>query len=139
MFTAGVTSVMTIKHLQGRVHDVNDLASVRVGAVAGTSTEDTLTRLKITYRKFITPEDGLNALRRHSLDAFVYDKPLLSWIIRQRFSSSIELIDTSFDAQEYAFALPTNSPLRKNVNIAVLDTLRSAWWEQSTFQYFGSR
>lgn len=29
------------------------------------------------------------ALREHALDAFVYDKPLLAWIIRQRYSHCI--------------------------------------------------
>ena len=113
VFTASVTSVLTIKHLQGTVHEVGDLSTVRVGAVAGTSTEDTLSRLRIGYRKFATPEDGIKALRAHSIDAFVYDKPLLAWIIRQNFSSSIELIDTTFDPQEYAFAMPRQQPAQK--------------------------
>jgi len=139
VFTASITSTLTIKHLQGSVHEVSDLSSVRVGAVAGTSTEDTLSRLRINYRTFAAPEDGIKALRAHSLDAFVYDKPLLSWIIRQNYSSSIELIDTTFDPQEYAFAMPSNSPLRSAVNIAVLDAIHSDWWEQTTFRYLGSR
>jgi len=42
VFTASVTSVLTIKHLQGAVHGMNDLSDVDVGAVAGTSTEETL-------------------------------------------------------------------------------------------------
>jgi polar amino acid transport system substrate-binding protein len=139
IFTASITSVLTIRHLQGSVHEVADLSSVRVGAVAGTSTEDTLSRFRITYRKFATPEDGLKALREHSLDAFVYDKPLLAWIIRQRYSSSIELIDATFASQEYAFALPTGRPLRKAANVTILDAIQSDWWEQTTFRYLGSR
>jgi polar amino acid transport system substrate-binding protein len=139
VFTASVTSVLTIKHLQGTVHEVGDLSSVRVGAVAGTSTEDTLSRLRINYQKFATPDDGLKALRAHSIDAFVYDKPLLAWIIRQSFSSSVELIDATFDPQEYAFALPGDSPVRKAVNVAVLEAIRSDWWEQTTFRYLGAR
>ena len=113
VFTASVTSVLTIKHLQGTVHEVGDLSTVRVGAVAGTSTEDTLSRLRIDYRKFAAPDDGIKALRTHSIDAFVYDKPLLAWIIRQNFSSSIELIDTTFDPQEYAFAMPEQQSAQK--------------------------
>lgn len=139
VFTASITSVLTIKHLQGAVHEVSDLSSVRVGAVAGTSTEDTLSRLRISYRAFATPEDGLKALRSHAIDAFVYDRPLLSWIIRQDFSSSVELVDTTFDDQEYGFALPINSPLRKSLNVAVLDALQTDWWKQTTFSYLGSR
>jgi polar amino acid transport system substrate-binding protein len=139
VFTASVTSTLTIKHLLGTVHEVNDLSSVHVGAVAGTSTEDTLTRLRISYRKFATPEDGLKALRAHSIDAFVYDKPLLAWIIRQRFASSVELIDTTFDSQEYAFVLPRNSALRRSLSISILEEIHSEWWDQTTFRYLGTR
>jgi len=139
IFTASITSVLTIRHLQGSVHEVADLSSVRVGAVAGTSTEDTLSRFRISYQKFAAPADGLKALRAHSLDAFVYDKPLLAWIIRGGFSSSIELIDATFATQDYAFAMPANRPLRKAVNVAILDAIQSDWWEQTTFRYLGSR
>ncbi|MGB6662870.1 MAG: transporter substrate-binding domain-containing protein [Xanthobacteraceae bacterium] len=139
VFTASITSVLTIRHLQGDVHDVSDLSSVRVGAVAGTSTEDTLSHLRIAYRTFPTPQDGLKALRSRSIDAFVYDKPLLAWLIRQSFSSSVELIDKTFDVQDYAFALPSGSQLRKAVNVAVLDARQSDWWEQTTFRYLGSK
>jgi polar amino acid transport system substrate-binding protein len=139
VFTAGITSVLTIKHLQGVVHGSSDLSAVRVGAVVGTSTEGTLSRMQIKYRKFASPQDGLKALRARRLDAFVYDKPLLSWIVRQNFSSSIELLETTFEPQEYAFAVPINSPLRKSVGVAILAAIHSDWWEQTTSRYLGAR
>ena len=139
VFTASITSVLTVRHLQGAVHDVGDLSSARVGVIAGTSTEDTLSRLRINYRTFAGPEDGLKALRTHSVDAFVYDKPLLAWFIQKEFVSSIELVDTTFDPQEYAFAVPSNSPLRRTLDVAILDAIHSDWWEQTTFRYLGSR
>jgi polar amino acid transport system substrate-binding protein len=113
------------------------LSAARVGAVAGTSTEDSLSRLRIPYRKFASAQDGLHALRAHSLDAFVYDRPLLAWIIKQGFSSSIELVDTTFGSEEYAFVLSSNSPLRKSLNVAILDAVHSEWWGQTTFRYLG--
>jgi ABC-type amino acid transport substrate-binding protein len=139
VFTASITSTLTIKHLQGLVHGVSDLSTVRVGAIAGTSTEDILVHQKIAYRKFASLPDGLNALRAHKLDAFVYDKPLLAWAIRQGYSSSIELVDATFDPQEYAFVLPRNSPLRKSLDVAILDSIHSDWWEQTVFRYLGPR
>jgi len=139
VFTASITSVLTVKHLQGTVHGVSDLSAVRVGALAGTSTEDTLSHMHIKYRKFTTLQDGLGALRAHKLDAFVYDRPLLAWGIQQGFSSSIELIDASFEPQEYAFAVPGNFPLRKTLDVAILDAIHSDWWKQTTFSYLGAR
>jgi polar amino acid transport system substrate-binding protein len=137
VFTASVTSTLTIKHLQGTVHGVNDLRSVHVGAVAGTSTEDALTRFRIHYRKFATPQDGLKALRAHSIDAFVYDKPILTWIIQNEFSSSIVLLDVGFDPQQYAFAVPRDSTLSRALNVRVLRAVHSEWWRQTVFRYLG--
>jgi polar amino acid transport system substrate-binding protein len=139
VFTASITSVLTIRHLQGAVHGVSDLSTVRVGAIAGTSTEDTLTHQQIAYRKFATLQGGLDALRARKLDAFIYDRPLLAWAIRQRYSSSIELVEATFDPQEYAFVLPRNSPLRNALDVASLNAVHSDWWEQTVFRYLGSR
>jgi polar amino acid transport system substrate-binding protein len=139
IFTASITSVLTIKHLQGAVHGVSDLSAVRVGALAGTSTEDTLSDMRVTYRKFPTLQDGLAALRAHKLDAFVYDKPLLAWAIQQGFSSSIVLVDATFEPQQYAFAIPGNDPLRKTLDLAILEAVHGPWWTQTTFRYLDSR
>ena len=91
------------------------------------------------HKNHINLLHGLKALRAHSLEAFIYDKPLLAWTVQQGFGSSIELIDTTFDPQEYAFAVPSNSPLERTINVAILEAVHSDWWEQTTFRYLGSR
>jgi polar amino acid transport system substrate-binding protein len=139
VFTASITSVLTVKHLQGDVHGVSDLSTVRVGVLEGTSAEDALSHLRINYRTFATLQDGLGALRTRKLDAFVYDKPLLAWAIQQGYSSSIELVDATFEPQEYAFVLPRNSPLRYALDVSILDAIHSDWWEQTIFRYLGRR
>jgi ABC-type amino acid transport substrate-binding protein len=139
VFTAGITSALTTKQLRGTVHAVADLSSVRVGAVAGTSTQETLARLHIAYRDFATLQDSVKALRGGKIDALVYDKPLLAWIIRDKFSSTVELLDVTFDPQNYAFAIPEGSPFRKQFNVAILDAIRNDSWEQVLFKYLGSR
>jgi len=139
VFTAGITSVITIRHLQGEVHGVSDLAVVRVGAIPGTSTIDALTRMRIKYTNFTNIPDGLRAVRRGRIDAFVHDKPLLAWSVTREFQSSVQLLDATFDPQHYAFALPSNSPLRKPVSIAILKTVESDWWAETLFRYLGSR
>jgi len=85
VFTAGVTSAITVRHLQGEVHGVSDLRAVRVGAIPGTSTVDALTRMRIKYTNFTNIADGLRALRRGRIDAFVHDKPLLAWSVTREF------------------------------------------------------
>jgi ABC-type amino acid transport substrate-binding protein len=138
VFTAAITSALTVRHLQGAVHGVQDLRTVRVGMVKGTSTHDALSELQITAHEYATARDGLLALRAHKIDAFVYDKPLLTWVVQQQFPSSVEMLDAVFQPQHYAFAIPNDSPLRGALNIAILDAIQSTWWKQTTMRYLGS-
>ncbi len=138
VFTAGITSSLTTKRLHGIVTNVGDLQSVRVGAVAGTATEESLSRMRINYKKLGSPELGLKALRSGSIDAFVYDRPLLAYLVRQG-GSSVELTDIALDQQSYAMALRNDSVLRKPLNVALLHALESEWWKDTQFQYLGAR
>jgi polar amino acid transport system substrate-binding protein len=138
VFTAGITSALTVRHLQGTVQNVTDLSAVRVGAVSGSSTVDTLTRMRVSYDGFANVKDGLQALRQGKIDAFVYDKPLLAWFVNQDFRYTIQLLDVTFEPQLYAFALPNNSPIRKPLSVAILNAVGSNWWDEVLFQYLGS-
>jgi polar amino acid transport system substrate-binding protein len=112
---------------------------VRVGAVTGSSTVDTLDRLRISFEGFPNAKDGLQAIRDGKIDAFVYDRPLLAWTINQDFRSSVTLLDVVFDQQHYAFALPAGSPLRKPVSVALLNEVRTTWWGETLYRYLGAR
>jgi len=139
VFTAGITSALTVRQLQGTVAGVTDLSKVKVGAVSGSSTEDTLTRLRIRFDSYPTAKDGLQAVRDGKLDAFVYDRPLLAWLINEDFGSRVQLLDVTFDQQHYAFALPPGSPLRKPISVSLLNEVRSTWWGDTLFRYLGNK
>jgi len=139
VFTAGITSLLTTKQLQGLVHGVNDLRSVRVGSVSGTAAEETLRKMRIKHRGYATATDGLKAIRGGKIDAFVFDKALLAWSIRENYSSSLEMLDVMFDPQSYALVLPNGSPLRKPATVALLSATQSDWWKEVSFRYLGSK
>lgn len=137
VFTAGITSTLTKQELQGAVHSANDLRSVRVGATAGSATVNYLDRERISHRSFARPKDGLLALQAGTIDAFVYDKPLLTWLVRQRFPGTLRMLDITFDSQNYAIALPKGSPLTGILNVPLLEETESDWWQRTLFQYLG--
>ena len=139
VFTAGITSALTVRQLQGNVQGVTDLSQVKVGAVGGSSTEEALARIRTHFLPYPNARDGLMALRNRQIDAFVYDRPLMAWIVSQDFRSSVLLLDATFDPQNYAFALPAGSPLRKPLNVAILQAVQSRWWDDTLFRYIGSR
>jgi ABC-type amino acid transport substrate-binding protein len=137
VFTAGITSTLTKRELQGAVNNVNDLRSVRVGAPAGSTSAEYLDHHRILHRVFAGPQEGLKALQNGTIDAFVYDKPLLTWLVLQDFSSTLRVLDVTFDSQNYAIALPKGSPLGRLLDPPLLEETESDWWQQKLFEYLG--
>lgn len=136
VFTAGITSAITTHQLQGLVRNVGDLRSLRVGAIGGTSSVDFLDHQRVAHRAFADASAGLSAVQAGEVDALVYDRPLLSWIVRQDFPA-LQVLGVTFDHQNYAIALPPNSSLRLPLDTAVLESVTSDWWEQTLYRYLG--
>lgn len=136
VFTAAVTSTLTQRELQGVVHDTNDLRHARVGTLAGSAAVGYLDRERIAHQTFPTTRDGLTALQAAALDAFVYDKPLLTWIVLQDYSSKLRVLDLVLEHEHYAIALPkSGSPLFRAVNASLLEETETDWWDRTLFRY----
>ena len=136
-FTAALTSQLTLKQLHGAVHGEADLRYVRAGAIAGTETTEYLSHQHIAYQAFADAEMGLSALKKGRIDALVYDRPLLLWLVRERYADSLQVLDATFDPQDYAIALPQGSKLRLPIDLALLDAVQSEWWRETVFSYLG--
>jgi polar amino acid transport system substrate-binding protein len=136
-FTAALSSVLTLNQLRGNVHNEADLRYVRAAAIAGTETTEYLDRERIAHQDFSNPEAGLLALRKGNIDAVVYDRPILQWLVNEHFSGTLRVLPTTFDPQVYAIALPSGSNLRTPINLALLDAVRSDWWQETVSRYLG--
>jgi polar amino acid transport system substrate-binding protein len=136
-FTAALTSQLTLRHLRSTVNGEPDLRYVRVGAISGTETTEYLGHEQIAYQVFADAETGLSALQKGRIDALVYDRPLLLWLVNEHFSGSLRVLDATFDPQAYAIALPQGSELRMPINLALLDAIQSDWWQETLSAYLG--
>ena len=137
VFIAGITSALTTQRLQGVVRNTADLRAIRVGAVGGSSTIDFLGANNVGFEGYGMPAQGLRALKSGRIDAFVYDRALLTWTIKQDFPE-LEVLPLTLDSQSYAIALPLDAPLRVALDVALLDTLRSEWWTRTRLRYLGN-
>jgi hypothetical protein len=59
--------------------------------------------------------------------------------VQQGASAGIQLLDTTFDPQNYALVLPNGSPLRKRATVAQLAVTQSDWWQEASFRYLGTK
>lgn len=139
VFTASVTSSLTVTKLQGDVRDEADLRRVKVGVVKDTSTTLYLDLIKASYTAYPTLDEGLEALRNGKIGAFVYDKPILDWTVGRHYSGSIEVLDADYNLQAYAIAMADGNPHRRAVNVALLETIESDWWSDAVYKYLGEK
>jgi len=120
-FTAGITTSLTMASLDtGQVHGQDDLHKARTGVKRDSSGQAELVASHIGVVPYDTAMQGLAALAAGSLDAFVFDQPMLHYYVHKDFPGQIKILPGFFDPQLYGFAFPRDFPLRKAVNVALL-------------------
>lgn len=109
-----------------------------VGTVTGSSAQVLLEKSGFNVAGFPDLARAAAALERGEVKGVVYDSPMLRYYLTENPSAPLSLVGPLFDLQDYGFALPLGSPLRKPVNAALLDLqvggesakLEAAWFEE---------
>jgi polar amino acid transport system substrate-binding protein len=136
-FTAGMTSQLAAQRLAAAVRTSADLSAVRTGSVSSTSAFDYLGGEHIDVRPYPSVTAGLDALKAGRLDAFVYDRPILEYNVRKGFRDDVQVQDKLFARENYAIAVPQGSPLRAQIDVAMIDDLHGPWWRDVLRRYLG--
>jgi polar amino acid transport system substrate-binding protein len=136
-FTAAIASALTIKNLESSVRGPADLPSVRVASVPLSTSAGYLDRNSVIYARSATPEAALRAVADKKAEAAVYDAPILKHLCRVKFPKSLRVLSSTFDRQDYAFAVPSGSKLREGINRVLLEQIDGAWWRELVKQKLG--
>jgi ABC-type amino acid transport substrate-binding protein len=137
-FTAAVTSALTVGQLRSRISGPNDLARVRTGTVADSTSQLYLQARHFRHKRFAELTDALTALDAGELDAVVYDAPMLRFEVVHNYPK-LHVLTAIFERQQYAIAMPSDSPLREQVNRAVLRVISQPSWDHRLTDYLGER
>lgn len=134
-FTAAITTSLTVGELQGKVRGFNDLDSARVGSISETEGADFLARRGIPVIGFDGLEAGLQALADGKIDAFVQNELILKYEAQTAFQGRVQVLPEVFDVYFVSLALPLGSPLRRPINLALLDYMQSPQWIELLKRY----
>jgi ABC-type amino acid transport substrate-binding protein len=136
-FTATITSTLTVSKLESPVHGPNDLPEVIVGTVAQTTSEAYLRDRRLSFSSFETATEGLRSLNEGRIEAFVYDEPMLRYLVNKDFKGDLAVLDTTFERQYYGIALAQGSRLRESINYVLLEKIRATEWQDTLYKYLG--
>lgn len=135
--TASLTTALTLDALSDKVSSESDLAHVRTGTVANSTSARRLQRKGVAFRAFDDLTDAMHALADGDLDAVVYDRPLLRYGVRTAFPDRLQVLGITFEPQDYAIGLPPGSALREAINRHLLTHNRGAAWEALVMRHLG--
>jgi ABC-type amino acid transport substrate-binding protein len=137
-FTAAIASALTVGQLASGIKGPADLRSVRVGTVPSSTSSSYLDEHKISYSSFDTPEAALQALAEGKIDAVVYDAPILKYYVKEQYAGAITVLKTTFERQDYAFAVAMGSRMREELNVRILARIASDDWRRTLEAYLGT-
>ncbi|MEZ5657281.1 MAG: transporter substrate-binding domain-containing protein [Burkholderiaceae bacterium] len=135
--TASLTASFTLDALNTDIASEAELASLRTGTVAGSTSETRLGARGIRPRLYPDIERALAALAAGDIEAVVYDRPLLRYAVAQDYVGRLRVLGLEFAPQDYAFAFKSESPLREQVNRRLLVHGRGVEWDRLVTRYLG--
>lgn len=139
VFTARITSVMTVDAITGNVNSVNDLYGKNVGTITGSTAASFLDRREIEYAGYPGLDQMLEAFKAEDLDAVVFDAPILSYFAAHEGRRIATMTGSIFLRENYGIAFPTGSPLVEEVNQALLSLREDGTYDELHRKWFGSQ
>jgi ABC-type amino acid transport substrate-binding protein len=136
-FTAAIASSLTVSQLESKVKGPDDLPYVRVGTVPNSTSAAYLEDQATSFAEYETPLQGLQALAKGEIEAFVYDAPILRYLSKNVLSGRVQVLPVTFFRQDYAIGLPQGSELREPINQALLEETQRREWSETLEQYLG--
>ncbi|MEE4219451.1 MAG: transporter substrate-binding domain-containing protein [Xanthomonadales bacterium] len=139
--TAVLASSFTLTAMQTEVRSLDDLRRAQVGALAASTSSAFLQANGIRHQTRLDLDTLVNDLDAGKLDAIVSDAAFLTYRINRgkqegKFQS-LTVLPNELEAQNYAFILSEDSPLREGINRALLTERVQNGWRDKIRAYFG--
>ena len=134
--TATLASAMTVSTLSSEISSLGDLRGARVATVTGAAAETLLVRAGFDVEGFPSLDAAVDALKDGRVKGVVYDSPLLRYYAAKHPGEKLAVVGPMFDPQDYGFALPLGSPVRKDLNAALLNVQTSGFMDELDRKWF---
>ncbi len=136
-FTAAVTAQITVQQLSGAIHGPDDLPGKQIATTAGSTAEAYLRAHGATVVAFDTVGKAYDALQNNKAQAVVYDAPVLLYYAAHEGKGKSRLVGPVFKKEDYGIVFAPNSPLRKRVNVALLQLKEDGTYDAIYARWFG--
>ena len=139
--TAVLASSFTLNAMKTDVRTLNDLRVLRVGALVASTSSAVLKSNGVKHQTRPDLDTLVKDLDSGKLDAIVSDAAFLTYRISQGKQQgefqSLTVLPYELEFQNYAFILNEDSPLREEINRALLKIRMQREWRDKLLEYLG--
>lgn len=140
--TASITSQLTVNPLGFDIERLEDLEKIartgrRLGTVGYSSSQEYLDNHDIEISdNYDTPTDGLEALADGEIDIFVYDKPIMNYLlIKHQLENRVKIMPITFNKHYGSFMVPKESDFLEVLNPVLIEKINIASWNNTLEKY----
>jgi len=119
-FTSALTATMTAERVTGAIHGPRDLAGRTVGCQEAGVAVGVVRQRGGIPQEFAGIHEALDALELGMVEAVVSENQQLMFLASQPGRTDVRLVGPIFEAFDYGIALTAGSPLREDLNTAIL-------------------
>lgn len=138
LFTATVTASLTAQQIQNAINGIDDLRGKSVLTVSGSTSKKYLDEHGIKPTLVDTIAAAYPLLESGKYDAIVYDAPALQYYADHQGKNKVVTVGKLLKRESYGLVFSNGSPLREQVNQALLqmqddgtiDRLNQKWFEE---------
>ena len=138
LYTAQLTATLTVSQFQGVINGPGDLPGKRVATIADSTAAKYLQGIGAQVQVFQTPDEMLSALLNQEADAVLFNAPFLRYFAAHDGLGRASVVGPEINRQEIGFVFQLNSPLRREVNHALISLREDGTYQQIYEKWFGS-
>jgi polar amino acid transport system substrate-binding protein len=138
LYTAQLTSNLTVQQIRGAINGPEDLPGKRVGTYKDSISAEYLRAHNARLQEFTSLDDLTKALLNKKVDAVLLGAPPLRYYAAHEGKGLVKFVGPEFNKGEGAFAFPEGSPLRRPVNAALLAAREDGTYRRLYDKWFGS-
>jgi polar amino acid transport system substrate-binding protein len=136
-YTAQLTTTLALRETRGPISGPEELAGKQIGTVASSTAVDYLRAHQARVQEFQRTDEMFQALLNKRVEAVVLGAPVLLYYATHEGKGRVKVVGPEFDVAPVAFTFQTESPLRKEVNGALLELRENGTYQQLYDKWFG--
>lgn len=136
-YTAQLTTTLAFRQIRGAISGPEELPGRRIGTVSNSTAVDYLRAHQARVQEFQRTDQMFQALLDKRVEAVVLGAPVLLYYATHEGKGRVKVVGPEFDVAPVAFTFQLESPLRKQVNGALLSLRENGTYQQLYDKWFG--